>query len=68
VGPIYAKPIGHFTQDFDVIVLKTLPSGGRRLAFDSPLESVLFLHLSLFYRVDDFVECGMHGRVPADKS
>jgi hypothetical protein len=30
------KVISHFTQDFDVFLLKILPSGGRRLAFDIP--------------------------------
>jgi hypothetical protein len=71
VGRVYAKVTGRFAQDFDVFVLKILPSGRRRLAFDIPLESVcLFLHLTIFYRVNDFVECGIlvHGRVPVDKS
>lgn len=58
-----------FAQEFEVFLLKILPSDGRRLAFDIQLESVyLFLHLTMFYRVNYFVECGIHGRVPVDKS
>jgi hypothetical protein len=69
VGRVYSKVNGRFAQDFDVFLLKTLPPGGRRLAYDIPLESVyLFLHLTMFYQVNDSVECGIHGCVPVDKS
>ena len=69
MGWVYATVIGRFAQGFDVFLPKILPSDGRRLAFDIPLESVyLFLHLTMFYRVNDFVESGIHGRVPVDKN
>jgi hypothetical protein len=49
VGRVYVKVICRFARDFDVFLLKMFSSGGRRLAFDIPLESVyLFLHLKPF--------------------
>jgi hypothetical protein len=45
VGPVYAKVIIRFAQNFDVFSLKILPFDGRKLAFDIPLESLyLFVH------------------------